>query len=82
MPERMILCHGLSPKGQGEVRSELLGLAKVLGRIVVFEVVELCQAVKKVWLRGCRAGIREPNFTVRLLRQRGCRAQKPERGKK
>jgi hypothetical protein len=52
----------------------------MLGRIIVFKVVELGQAVKKVWLRGCRARIHKRNFTVGLLRKRGCREQKQQRG--
>src|SRR5437762_7236183 len=54
VPDRMILRHRFTPVGEREVRSNLLGLAKVLGSIVVFEIMELSQAVEKVWLCGCR----------------------------
>ena len=82
MPERMILCHSFPPKGQGKVRSDLLGLAKVLGRIIVFKVVELSQTLEKIRLRRRRPRIHKRNLTVGLLAQHGCRVQKPERGKK
>ena len=62
VPHRMILRHGFTPKGQGEIRSNLLGLAEVLGSIVVFEVVELRQAAEEVGLRGGGAGVGEGNF--------------------
>src|SRR4051812_26643244 len=81
MPKRMILRHGFAPKRQSEIRSNLLRLAKVLGSIVVFEVVELSQAEKKVCLRRRRPGIHKGNVTVRLG-QRGCRAQKQQRSEK
>src|SRR5437016_9220807 len=81
MPERMILCHSFPPKGQGKVRSDLLGLAKVLGRIIVFKVVELSQTLEKIRLRRRRPRIHKRNLTVGLLAQHGCRVQKPERGK-
>jgi hypothetical protein len=71
VPHRMILRHGFAPKGQSKVRSDLLGLAEVLGGIVVFEVVELSQAEKEVSLRSSRAGILECNFTEALLSQSG-----------
>jgi len=77
VPKRMILRHGFAPKRQSEIRSKLLRLAKVLGRIVVFKVVELRQAEKKVCLRRRRPGIHKRNFTVRLG-QRGCRTQKQQ----
>ena len=82
MPERMILRHGFSPKRQGEVRSDLLRLAKMLGRIVVFKVVELRQPMQKVRLRRARARIHKRNFTIGLLGQRACRAQKQQRDEK
>src|SRR2546430_1790835 len=52
VPDRMIFRHRFAPVGEGEVRSNLLGLPEVLSRVVVFEVVELSEAVEKVWLCG------------------------------
>src|SRR5437762_11126301 len=82
MPQRMILRHRFAPKRQGKVGSDLLRLAKMLSRIVVFKVVELRQPMQKVRLRRARARIHKRNFTIGLLGQRGCRAQKAKRGKK
>jgi len=82
VPHRMILRHGFTPKGQGEVRSDLLGLAEVLGSIFVFEVVELRQAAEKVCLRSWRTRIQEGNLTEVLLGRGGCGAQKQQDGYK
>jgi len=42
----------------------------VLGRIVVFKVVELSQTVEKIRLRRRRTGIHKRNFTIGLLGHR------------
>lgn len=70
----MILGHGFAPISEGEVRSDLLGLAEMLGSVVVFKIVELREAEEKVCLRRRRARILECHLTEALLGQRRHRA--------
>ena len=63
----MILRHRLAPERQGEVWSDLLRLVEVLGRIFVFEVMELRKPEQKIRLSRRRPRIHKRNFTKLLL---------------
>jgi hypothetical protein len=74
--------HGFAPICHSEVGIDFLGFAEMSGGIVVFEVVELCEAVQEIGLRGGGTGVGEGDFAYGggLGLERGGREKQEKRG--
>ena len=60
-PEGLVVGHGFSPVGHGEVAIDALGLAEGLHGVLVLEIVEGGHSAEEGRLRGRRAGVRKGN---------------------